>query len=77
MLSFLASRGIDLSDGDWALDDPDVPFSTQHASLRTLTDYYPDLKEHLAEKLLGPQTGATRTPPFKNMAMGSHPLSGW
>ena len=77
VLSFLASRGIDLSDGDWALDDPDVPFSTQHASLRTLTDYYPDLKEHLAEKLLGPQTGATRTPPFKNMAMGSHPLSGW
>eukprot|EP00967_Tisochrysis_lutea_P153551 scaffold303325_cov32-Tisochrysis_lutea.AAC.2 len=69
--------GVDLSDPDWEIDNGDIPFSSQHFSVRTLFNYYPQLKEHLAEKLFGPDTGAKRPPAFKNMAMGSHPLSGW
>lgn len=78
VVAFLGGEGgVDLLDPDWEIDNPDVPFSSQHASVRTLVNYYPQLKEHLAEALFGPNTGAKRSPPFKNMEMGSHPLSGW
>jgi len=78
VLAFLGSEGgVDLADEDWELDNPDIPFSSQHFSVRSLFFYYPQLKEHLATALLGPDTGAKRPPGFKNMEVGSHPLSGW
>lgn len=78
VVAFLgAEGGVDLADPDWEIGNPDVPFSSQHASLRTLVGYYPQLKEHLAEALFGPDTGAKRPPGFKNMEIGAHPLSGW
>lgn len=54
VLRYLVSKGVDLADPEWAMDDESVPFSTEYAAVRTLTNYYPDLKQHLAEVLSAP-----------------------
>jgi len=46
--------GVDFTDEDWGLDREDVPFTSQHVSVRRLMGFCPDLLEHLADTLLPP-----------------------
>jgi len=54
IVEYLDENGVDLADPDWAMEDDSVPFSSDFFAARTLLNYYADLKQHLAEKLLGP-----------------------
>ena len=57
MISYLEQKDVNFADPDWAMDDEDVPFSSEFFAVRTLYQYYPDLREHLATVMLGPPQG--------------------
>ena len=47
-----ATPHVDLADPEWAMNDESVPFSSEFFAARTLLNYYPELKQWLANKLL-------------------------
>eukprot|EP00908_Phaeocystis_cordata_P024381 Transcript_6841.p1 GENE.Transcript_6841~~Transcript_6841.p1 ORF type:complete len:464 (+),score=31.44 Transcript_6841:619-2010(+) len=56
VVSYLQQQGVELDDPDWGMQDDSVPYSHEHVTVRTLFNYYPDLKDHLAESLI-PEVG--------------------
>ena len=56
VVSYLQQQGVGLDDPDWGMQDDSVPYSHEHVTVRTLFNYYPELKDHLAESLI-PEVG--------------------
>ncbi len=72
----LQKKGVNLADPNWALDDESVPFTSDFVPVRTLYNYYEEIREELALALMGPIAPGNEpwdgTPP---QAPGAHPLA--